>query len=375
VSRQAGRVGSPLVLSDHGCFYVGGCYVDGDERTMQAQMFVDYMVPSTDLEPDRVVMIHGGGQTGAAFLTTPDGRPGWADYFLRRGYAVYIVDVPGRGRSRAHDKPGSTAQRSPESVADLFTAPRRRPQWPQSAQHSQWPGDGVAGDPVFDQFYASQVPRASDTAQVEAMAREAGIDLLERIGPSVLLTHSQGGPIGWGMADARPDLVRAIVAVEPNGPPVHDVRFVGQPDWFDDDVIARPWGITRNALRFEPPARSSADLSFTRQAEPDGPDLARCWLQAEPARTLPQLSKVPILVVTGEASLHAPYDHGTSAFLRQAGVEHDYVRLPEVGIRGNGHMMMLEQNSDEIAAFLLNWIEQHAVLSTRTAVVEDPAPR
>ena len=61
--------------------------------------------------------------------------------------------------------------------------------------------------------------------------------------------------------------------------------------------------------------------------------------------------------MTAEASYHAPYDHLTSAFLRQAGVEHDFVRLADVGIRGNGHMMMLEKNSLEIAAYLRRWVE------------------
>ena len=78
----------------------------------------------------------------------------------------------------------------------------------------------------------------------------------------------------------------------------------------------------------------------------------RCWLQAEPARQLANLKGIPILIVTGEASYHAPYDHCTSAFLRQAGVKHDFVRLADVGIRGNGHMMMLEKNNLEIARFL-----------------------
>jgi pimeloyl-ACP methyl ester carboxylesterase len=84
----------------------------------------------------------------------------------------------------------------------------------------------------------------------------------------------------------------------------------------------------------------------------------RCWLQAGPARQLPNLRGIPILIVTSEASYHAPYDHCTSQFLRQAGVAHDFVRLIDVGIRGNGHMMMLEKNNLEIARFLQEWVEK-----------------
>ncbi len=66
---------------------------------------------------------------------------------------------------------------------------------------------------------------------------------------------------------------------------------------------------------------------------------------------------IPILMVSAEASYHAPYDHCTSLFLRQAGVDHDFVRLADIGIRGNGHMMMLEKNNLEIAEFLQKWLE------------------
>jgi pimeloyl-ACP methyl ester carboxylesterase len=99
-------------------------------------------------------------------------------------------------------------------------------------------------------------------------------------------------------------------------------------------------------------------MNFVRQERADGPGLTRCWLQAGRARQLPNLKGIPILIVTAEASYHAPYDHCTSQFLRQAGVEHDFVRLADVGIRGNGHLMMLEKNNLDIARFLREWVEK-----------------
>ena len=93
-----------------------------------------------------------------------------------------------------------------------------------------------------------------------------------------------------------------------------------------------------------------------RQDKPDAHDLVRGWLQAEPARKLPNLAKVPILILVAEASYHAAYDHVTSLYLTQAGVPNDFVRLPDIGIRGNGHMMMLEENNLEIAAVLHEWV-------------------
>jgi hypothetical protein len=161
------------------------------------------------------------------------------------------------------------------------------------------------------------------------------------------------------IADSRPELVSGIVAIEPNGPPVHDLRLVGAPDWFEDVGVGRAWGLSRTPLTFDPPATDETELCFVRQKAPDGPGLAACWLQAEPARTLPHLHGIPILVVSGEASYHAPYAHATSRFLRQAGVEHDFVRLADLGMRGNGHMMMLERNSLEIASYLQHWIADH----------------
>jgi hypothetical protein len=102
------------------------------------------------------------------------------------------------------------------------------------------------------------------------------------------------------------------------------------------------------------------------RAEPDAskdasyaPDLARCWLQAEPARQLVQLRSIPILILTSEASYRAAYDDGTSKYLTQAGVKHTFMRLSESGIRGNGHVMMLEENNLEIAALPHRWSERH----------------
>jgi pimeloyl-ACP methyl ester carboxylesterase len=133
---------------------------------------------------------------------------------------------------------------------------------------------------------------------------------------------------------------------------------VGAPDWFKDGPMGRTWGITRNPLTFSPAVNAANHLHMTQQAAADGPDLVRCWLPATPAPQLPNLQRIPILIVVSEASYHAPYDHCTSRFLKQAGVANDFVRLAEQDIRGNGHMMMLEKNNLEIAAFLDRWVRQ-----------------
>src|SRR5688572_11825614 len=86
----------PLEIADQGCFFVGGRYVESEgKRTLLGQMFVQFQVPRIRRYPWPIVMIHGGGQTGVNFLGTPDGRRGWADYFVARGFAVYVLDQPG----------------------------------------------------------------------------------------------------------------------------------------------------------------------------------------------------------------------------------------------------------------------------------------
>jgi len=353
--------GAPLVIAEQGYFFVGGHYTDtADGQIMTGQMFVQYHVPHERRHPYPLVMWHGGGQTGTNFLGTPDGRKGWAQYFLEQGYAVYVVDQPARGRSGFFTEAyGETRRPTTGAMSSRFTAPENHAAYPQATLHTQWPGKGVPGDPVFDQFFASQLEDIRDVNVIERLNREAGVALLDRIGAAILLTHSQSGPFGWGVADARPKLVKAILAVEPNGPPFHENTAVGAPEWFKDGALARPWGITRGPLTYSPAAVSPADLGMTREAAPGRPGLARCWLQGEPARELPNLKGIPILIIVSEASYHAPYDHCTSSYLAQAGVKHDFVRLPDVGIRGNGHAMMLEKNNLEIAAYLDGWTRKN----------------
>jgi len=91
----------PLAISKQGFFFVGGRYVPvaNNDHIMADQMYVHYQVPFERKHPYPIIMIHGGGQTANNFESTPDGREGWATNFLRAGFAVYLVDQPGRARS------------------------------------------------------------------------------------------------------------------------------------------------------------------------------------------------------------------------------------------------------------------------------------
>jgi len=123
--------------------------------------------------------------------------------------------------------------------------------------------------------------------------------------------------------------------------------------------VTRPWGVTRGKMTYDPPASKSEDLKLVRQDKADAPGLVRCFTQAEPARKLSNLAGIPILILTSEASYHAPYDHCTSKWLEQAGAKNTFVRLADRNIRGNGHMMMLEKNNIAIATWLEGWATAH----------------
>ena len=350
----------PMVIAKSGYLYAGGKIdhaVSGSPTT--GQMYAEFWIPQKLTQPYPIVMIHGGSQTGTNFTGTPDGREGWAQYFLRRGHAVYVVDQVARGRS-AHfsQSQGPVAEGNLKRTEQRFVAPERFNLWPQAAKHTQWPGSGKPGDPAFDAFYATQFPSLLSFPRQQEINRDAGIALLDKIGPAILMTHSQSGTFHWPIADARPNLVKAIVAVEPNGPPVFETEFKGAPEWFADMGKKKTWGLGEVPLTYDPPLKPGEELAFVQQSKPDTPDLVRCWQQAEPARKLPKLANIPILIVVAEASYHASYDHCTANYLTQAGVRNTMVRLESRGIRGNGHMMMLEKNSDQIAALMLEWIEK-----------------
>jgi pimeloyl-ACP methyl ester carboxylesterase len=345
-------------IAKQGYLFAGGKYatVNG-KKVMAGQIYAEFQIPKNQTHRYPVVMVHGAIQTGTNFTGTPDGRMGWAEYFLRQGYAVYVIDQPGRARA-GYDAHSQGPQAAPDLAAteQRFTAPERAKLWPQARLHTQWPGTGVAGDPVFDQFYMSQVPFVRTPEKAQAMTRDGLVALLEKIGPAVVMTHSQSGAMGWLVADARPDLVRALIQVEPSGPPLHDVDMVGAPDYLHDGAAARPWGLSAIPMGYAPRAASAADLSFVQQGKADGPDLVRCWLQMAPARQLPNLAKMPMLIVNGEASFHAPFEHCTVKYLEQAGVHPTWIDLGKAGVHGNGHMMMLEKNNLEVAGVIERWL-------------------
>lgn len=345
----------PMQIAREGVMYVVGEYNE-DKTSMQGQMYVEYKIPAQQTQPYPIVMIHGGNATGAHFLGSPDGGPGWAEYFVRQGYAVYIVDQVGRGRSGFFESYGATRAPTADRIQKIGSRPEEFDDQPFAKLHTQWSGGTKPGTPEFDQFFSSLVPDIADLTTLEKLNRSAGAKLLNEIGPVVLLTHSQSGFIAFGLANDVPDMIKASVVLEPSGPPFRDAQPVGSPDWWKVSDEKRPFGITNAPLTYDPPLADGKGLKSQAAERSGDGTLVQCWRQAEPVHKLPQMAKVPMLIVTAEASYHAGYDYCTSEFLTQAGVTHDFVELGKVGIHGNGHVMTIEKNNREIAAKINEWI-------------------
>jgi pimeloyl-ACP methyl ester carboxylesterase len=179
--------------------------VDGHEY-ISGQMYVEVRIPARKTKPHPIIMVHGGTMSGTNYTGTPDGREGWAQYFVREGYAVYVVDQPGRGRSgylAGTYGPSRNVVRG--NSASRFVSQEKSKLWPQAQLHSQWPGTGEPDDEPSMQLASSQLPAIESFAKQQLLNRDALVALLEKIGPSILLVHSQAGAFGWPVADARPD--------------------------------------------------------------------------------------------------------------------------------------------------------------------------
>jgi pimeloyl-ACP methyl ester carboxylesterase len=345
-----------------GFFYVGGHYAGGTgKEVMDGAEYVEVMVPKKIRRAWPIVFLHGAGQTGTDWLQTPDGRGGWAYYFVKQGYVVYMVDYPARGRSAyVPDIDGPLTIRTAPLLEKIWTDLTELGDWPQAKKYTQWPSDapnkGKMGDPVFDDFARTQVQFLQGENQ-DKLNLGAHIALLERIGtPVILITHSQGGGFGFQVADARPNLVKAIITAEPGGPPIQSVdtakqEYTGKPGYL--------WGVTSLPVKYDPPVNDAKDLQVELEAKADGPGLVPCWLQKEPAHKLVSLQGIPVLDVSAEASYHRVFDSCDAKWLSQAGVKTTYVKLEDVGLPGNAHEMMLEKNSDGIAKFFQSWIEKN----------------
>ena len=259
------------------------------------QAYVQYFVPADAGCNPPLLLLHGGCLTGAMWETTPDGRPGWLEHFLRSGFPVHVLDGVERGRAGWCALPGiwpdAPVSRSAEQMWSLYRI---------GAEGSRIPFAGQRF-PVaaFDALLMQHVPRWFSTIPAAA---EALVCALERIGPAVLVSHSNGGLIALEAAWRRPDLIRGLVCVETSG-------------------------------------------------FPPGPP--------------PRLDGVPVLLMLGDFLDEVPVWRGLAAAtgvlsetLSRAGALVTDWRLPAMGVVGNSHMPMMDENSEVVAALVVEWLER-----------------
>jgi pimeloyl-ACP methyl ester carboxylesterase len=296
------------------------------------------MIPAERRHATPIVMVHGGGGQGMHMMGIGR-RPGWVHYFVQAGYAVYWIDRPGFGRAPYHPDalgPGQLRNVPPyeglvQSRAVFNTA--------------QWPGQGGMNDPLVDQFMACEVGNVADEAFHTQMNIPGGLELLDRLGPSILLTHAFGGFWGWVVADQRPNLVKAIIAMEINGNP-----FAAQ----------LRWGVTATPMTYDPPARALTDLQLTDATAPADtprPYVSPFKLQANPPKQWKNLKNLPVGWLTSEFG-GGGSAYTNVAFLKQVGCAAEMLRLRDYGILGNGNLMLLEKNNHEVFTVLRDWLEQ-----------------
>ena len=358
-------------LARTGFFYAGGKYVGAPgKEVMGGAAYVEVWVPKQVKHPYPIVYIHGAGQTATDWQQTPDGRPGWAYFFAKQGYVQYMVDSPARGRSPyVPDYDGNLTIRDSANLEATFTASAKKGNFPRAHLHTQFPSTGLKGDPIFDAFAKTQVQflQGGGPATQDQLSRDAFVALLDMIKtPVIILSHSQGGTIGWLMADARPTQVKAIVTAEPAAPPIKGVD-TAKVTYNAGGGLS--WGLTSDPITYSPPVKNPSELQTVLEEKSDIPgDVVPCYLQKEPARKLVNLAGIPVVYLSAEGGYHRVFDHCLAKWMNQAGVKTQFVRMEDAGLKGNGHEMMLEKNSDDIAKFMSSWLDKNVAQNDKPAL-------
>ena len=322
------RTGGGLTLNAQGNFSAGGTIVtsegvfdplipwfqpQGGQTRHGNHADVFYQIP-VNAHKHSMVFLHGYGQSRRSWQTTADGREGWANIFLRKGYSTYLVDQPGRGEAGQVTTPGQIAATPDDQT--WFTQFRIGPA-PAFNEGVQFPKD----EKSIDQFFRMMTPDTGGWLDA-AVTVDAMSAVFDRSGDGILFTHSAGGMPGWGTA-IKNDHVKAIVAIEPGG------------------------------------------FSFPEGEAPEG-------AAGIPLDEFMKLTKIPIIVYFGDyipaeetAAFSQNFWRGVLASARQwarvvnaHGGEVTVIHLPEIGINGNTHFIMSDLNNLDIAEHLAGWLAQ-----------------
>lgn len=325
----------PLVIQEQGSFAAGGAVVtapgtfdprkplDPAGQTYHGDhASVFYQIPSNP-HPYPIVMLHGAGQSSRTWQTTPDGREGFQTLFLRRGFATYLVDQPRRGSAGRSMVEGTVA---PNPDEQLWFNQFRLGVWPDYFNGVQFSQDQA----VLNQYFRQMTPNTGPfDASVIADAMAA---VLDKSGPAILFTHSQGGGPGWHTA-IKSNKVKAIVAFEP-----------GSGFLFPEQALPAPMPSAFDTLKGEPVAMAQF-MSLTR---------------------------IPVLILYGDNIPDKPTAMPAQDSWRvrlamarqwrdqvnQHGGDVTVVHLPEIGIKGNTHFPFSDLNNVQIADLVSQFLKE-----------------
>lgn len=331
-----------LVIAEQGVFSAGGITLTSDgtfdpenqweESGAGQTAHVDhanvlYQIPENETGLP-MVFLHGYGQSRVGWMTTPDGRDGWSNLFLKKGHSVFLVDQPRRGAAGATSVSGTI---STKTLDQRWYTQFRIGRWENGTsvvnEGSQFPNDADS----VDQFFRQMTPdtgMSSDMGgdfdnETVAKALAATVDeVYSRTSKkSILVTHSQGGGPGWTAAQYTNNIA-AIVAIEPGG---------------------------------APPADSDAYKAVTEQNIPVTFYFGDYIDNGDPA-----------IAATGmwQGMREACYQFA-AAYTAEGG-NCTVVDLPKEGITGNDHFIFQDLNNDVVADHVEFWIQENVTEQTRS---------
>jgi hypothetical protein len=274
----------PLNLARDGFFSVGGktTTINGKSYVV-GQMYVEMRIPQKQTHPYPIVMVHGRHPLRHDLLRARR-MAARAGRSISRGAATRSMWSTSPAAAAPATSPRSMARRGSRTPIARRRATCSRPNT-SSGRRRICIRSGLAmaepDDAVTLQMVGSFLPEIAFEKQQE-VSRDAMVALLDKVGPAIVLVHSQAGPIGWSTADARPDLVKAVVAVEPNGPPVRGARVRRRARLVQGGRLALPYGIAGVPLAYDPAVKDASELKWVKEDKPDAPGLVTCWKQAEP---------------------------------------------------------------------------------------------
>ena len=323
-----------IQIVDQGSFAVGGTVItnpgkfDPYNQTPEGQTFhgdhayVFYQIPVNALQYP-LVMWHGIGQFSKTWETTPDGREGFQNIFLRRRFPVYVIDQPRRGNAARGTVEGSF---NPVPDEQGWFGTFRIGIWPDYFEGVQFSKDPEA----LNQYFRQMVPNVGPidiTVNVNAVSA-----LFDKIGDGILVSHSHSGGMGWRTAIKNQN-VKAIVSYEPGS------GFV-----FPEGEVPAPLPSSGGTL--EAVGIPMADFQ--------------------------QLTKIPIIIYYGdfipEEPIANPGQDGWRVRLEMARLWRDcvnkhggdvtVVHLPEIEVKGNTHFPFSDLNNVKIADLMSDWLKE-----------------